>query len=108
MFGIKTKYRGPTNSSGSRIVATGPDGVYKATPFDHSLNATGNHRKAAVALMRKMDRSLDGLAHTSGYLGGGEYTHVFVPQEEIRIENMRAQAEEAVAEFEKDFYKGGE
>ena len=46
---IETKYLGPTNHKGARIV-TRCDAKRTITPWDHALNAADNHAAAAVAL----------------------------------------------------------
>lgn len=53
MKAISTKYLGPTNHRGGRVVASA-EGVSSVTiPYDHSLDAYGVHEKAALALCRK-------------------------------------------------------
>lgn len=47
---IITKYLGPTNSRGGRIVAKCWNGK-KTVSYDHSLNADANHKAAADALI---------------------------------------------------------
>ena len=47
---IITKYLGPTNTRGSRIVAKCRNGK-KTVSYDHSLNADANHKAAADALI---------------------------------------------------------
>lgn len=54
---ITTRYRGPTNNRGSRIIATAfhfksNDRFPSVTvPYDCALNATDNHQLAALALI---------------------------------------------------------
>lgn len=68
---IETKFHGPTNSSGSRIVAKAWAGS-KKVHYNHALNADQNHLQAAKALADKMDwRGLwigGGGAKGSGYV----------------------------------------
>lgn len=68
---IETKFYGPTNSSGSRIVAKAWAGSVKVH-YNHALNADQNHLQAAKALADKMDwRGLwigGGGAKGSGYV----------------------------------------
>jgi hypothetical protein len=53
---IETKYYGPTNCKGSRIRAVSGSGDHRIfKPYDHSLNASGNHEAAAPALAEKLD-----------------------------------------------------
>ena len=50
---IETKFYGPTNSSGSRIVAKAWAGSVKVH-YNHALNPDQNHLQAAKALADKM------------------------------------------------------
>ena len=55
MQAIRTKYCGPTDTRGSRIVATaegGPKPHRVSVPYDHESDDP--HREAALALCRKM------------------------------------------------------
>lgn len=54
MKAIVTKYRGPTDTRGSRITASDEDGNRVVMPYDHALNAEGNHVAAADKLCAKM------------------------------------------------------
>lgn len=54
MKAIVTRYHGPTNSRGSRIRASEPDGRSVTVPYDHALNSDANHLAAAVALCERM------------------------------------------------------
>jgi len=54
MQAITTKFRGPTDRTGSRIVATTEGGHRATVPYDHALRSEEAHKKAAKALMRKM------------------------------------------------------
>jgi hypothetical protein len=58
---IVTKYHGPTNSRGSRVIASAQAGR-KIVPWDHALNSENNHRAAALAL-----------ANHYGWLDNGEH-----------------------------------
>jgi hypothetical protein len=50
---IRTKYHGPTNTKGSRYSAECEGGrVY--VPANYALDAEGNHKAAAQALLAKM------------------------------------------------------
>lgn len=49
---IVTKYRGPTNSRGSRVVASAQVGRV-VVAWDHALDVETNHRRAARALAAK-------------------------------------------------------
>ena len=75
MKAIKTVYRGPTNSRGSRIIASDEDGNRVTIPYPHELSGMDVHAKAAVELCRKMKWT--GTLH-----GGGLkdcYVFVFAP-----------------------------
>jgi hypothetical protein len=79
MFAILTRYAGPTNTRGSRIIATW-DGGRLSRPYDHALSAPGNHAAAALAAFTKAtDAPVAGYTRTSGTLPGGGYAHVFAP-----------------------------
>ena len=54
MKGIVTKYLGPTNYKGSRIVASDCDGNRVAISYPSELTGEAVHRKAAEALCEKM------------------------------------------------------
>lgn len=45
---IVTRYKGPTNTRGSRVIATAQCGRMVLS-WDHRLNSEGNHRAAAEA-----------------------------------------------------------
>lgn len=51
---IVTKYLGPTNTRGSRIVASVPS-TRLTVSWDYRLNIEENHAAAATALARKLD-----------------------------------------------------
>jgi len=54
MKAIRTRYVGPSNTKGSRIIADDGDGNRATVGYEHALNSEGNHRLAAEALMAKM------------------------------------------------------
>lgn len=69
---IRTKYKGATNTRGSRIVATGC-GMRASVAYDPRLDYTGNHVAAANALRRKMAKAargkkLDPVTYESAHL----------------------------------------
>ena len=74
MKAILTKYVGPTNTRGSRIVAWDCDNNRVSIPYPHGLNSEDGHRKAAEALRDKMKWS--GKLIGGGIKGG--YAWVFV------------------------------
>jgi len=63
---ITTRYSGPTDTRGSRIIATG-HGRQLTVPYDYALTATGNHEAAALALAKVL-----------GYTG--DLRHVHAPR----------------------------
>ena len=52
---IETRYVGPTNHRGSRVIATTPGGHRLTHNWDYSLGIEGNHHAAADALRAKLD-----------------------------------------------------
>jgi hypothetical protein len=70
---IETKFYGPTNSSGSRIVAKAWAGSVKVH-YNHALNADQNHLQAAKALADKM--GWGGLWIGGGRAAGNGYVFV--------------------------------
>ncbi len=76
MKAIKTTYRGPTNTRGSRIIATAEGGERDhrlAMPYRHDLNAEQGHQEAARALCAKL--GWHGVMVTGGLRDC--YVHVF-------------------------------
>jgi hypothetical protein len=63
MQAIETKYLGPTNHKGARIVAK-CDAGRVVVSYDHALGIYGNHEAAAKALLRKLE-------WTGRWVGGG-------------------------------------
>ena len=53
MQAIRTRYYGPTNTRGSRIVAKCEAGTF-TMPFDYSLGIEANHAKAARLMLEKL------------------------------------------------------
>lgn len=78
---IRTRFVGPTNYRGSRIIADAGDTQSRVTlEWDHSLNSEQNHATAAMAVVAKM--GWDSPEHT-GITGGGygmETYWVFLPR----------------------------
>jgi hypothetical protein len=75
MQAIRTQYKGPTDTRGSRIVATS----YKARstfPYDHELDLATNHTRAAELHVAKAWRTDAPVALTSGTLPDGSHAHV--------------------------------
>ena len=52
---IETRYAGPTNHAGSRVIATAAAGQRHVHHWDYSINHTDNHLAAAEALRAKLD-----------------------------------------------------
>lgn len=76
MKAIITKYKGPTNTRGSRIYASDGDRNRVSIPYPYELSGEAVHREAAEALCRKMGWSTD-------LIGGGlkdGYCFVFAKQ----------------------------
>ena len=73
MQAIRTKYKGPTNSNGSRFIVT-CDAKRIVVHYDHALSVEENHVTAARVLRDKL-----GWTETmhSGRIASGEYAHVF-------------------------------
>jgi len=73
MFTIRTRYRGPTDTKGSRIIAT--DGESRiAVSYDCALEARENHRAAVDALMAKTGH--DSWEFVTGNFPGDSYYHI--------------------------------
>lgn len=74
MKAIETRYLGPTNTKGARIVASDGDGNRATIGYPHELSGEAVHRKAAEALCQKMG--------WPGKLAGGStkrgYVFVFI------------------------------
>lgn len=51
---IRTKYVGPTNSRGGRLIADDGDGNRTVVPYAHRLSPHENHRVAFLVLSEKM------------------------------------------------------
>jgi hypothetical protein len=73
MQAIQTRFLGPTNHRGARVVAW-CDAGRLVVSWDHSLSVEPNHAAAASALRVKLDWPGD---MVSGALPGGDYAHVF-------------------------------
>lgn len=78
MQSILTKYHGPTNTRGSRISAVTEAGHRLSISYPHELSGEDVHRKAAVALCRKMGWSGCGTL-VGGAIHGGGYVFSFLP-----------------------------
>jgi len=76
MKAITTKYLGPTDRKGSRIVASDCDGNRATISYPHGVSGQDCHRAAADALCDKMGWSGDLIG---GALKDG-YAYVFAPE----------------------------
>jgi len=76
MKAITTKYYGPTNHRGARIVASDMDGNRATISYPHDLSGEAVHRAAADQLCGKM-------GWTGSLVGGAikqGYVFVFAPE----------------------------
>lgn len=64
MKAIRTRYVGPTNTRGARIIASDGDRNSISISYPHSLNSDEGHELAAYLLMEKMQ-------WTNRIIGGG-------------------------------------
>lgn len=72
MKAISTRYKGPTDTKGARIVATDSDNNRVTISYPYELSGEDVHRKAAEALCAKM-------GWTGKLIGGGtKQGYVFV------------------------------
>lgn len=55
MKAITTKYVGPSNVRGSRIIASDGDGHRAITTYESALDSDANHAAAALKLCEKME-----------------------------------------------------
>lgn len=70
MQAITTKYRGPTNSRGSRIIVRAQAGRM-TVPWDHALDVEENHDAAARAFIARWGWGSDGRRWVRGCLPDG-------------------------------------
>ena len=68
MQAITTKYLGPTDHTGSRIVAR-CQAKRITVAWDHALDVEGNHRVAAQILVSRLARE-HGLSWSGNWIGG--------------------------------------
>lgn len=76
MRAITTKYVGPTNTRGSRIVASS-ERSRVSIPYGHERNSEAEHRAAALALCNKL--KWGGCERLTGGGTKDGYAFVFVP-----------------------------
>lgn len=75
---ITTRYLGPTDHRGARVVARCEAGRI-TVPWDHALDIFANHRAAALALARKL--GWDGEHYVGMWVSGGTadgYAHCYL------------------------------
>ena len=70
---IVTKYRGATDSRGSRIVAKACGGLRVSIPYPYNLSGEAVHEAAALALMSKAGWTGKLIA---GYMPDGGYVFI--------------------------------
>jgi hypothetical protein len=81
MQAIRTQYKGPTNTKGSRIIATS----YKCRSvmaYDYALDLDDNHERAAILHAGKAWRLDKPVRLQSGTLPDGSYAHVIIETKE--------------------------
>lgn len=78
---ITTKYLGPTNTRGSRYVASNPDGKRVVISKDYALDTDKMHLKAALALCAKMGWHGELIG---GWIGKSQYAFVFAEETVMR------------------------
>lgn len=54
MKAIRTRYSGPTNTRGARVIATDGDGNRATVSYQYQMAAVDGHEYAAYSLMRRM------------------------------------------------------
>jgi hypothetical protein len=96
MKAIKTKYKGPTNTRGSRIIASDEDGNKVTISYPYELSGEDCHRKAAVALCEKMGWGRD---LVSGSLKNG---YVFVFSDRDMLHNALEIAKSTIMRLDPD------
>lgn len=88
MTSIVTKFYGPTNTRGSRVVATATMknaracGMTASYPYDHASNSVEAHKNAARLLVEKCKWSGEWVM---GDNGPGSYVFVFVSSATERL-----------------------
>lgn len=78
---IRTRFAGPTNYRGSRVIADAGDSASRVTlSWDHSLNSEQNHAAAAIAVVEKMGWNTEYHTPITGGQHGNAYYWVFLPK----------------------------
>jgi len=82
MVAIETKYVGPSNVRGSRIIATTESGHRVVISYPQELSGEAAHRKAAVELCKRKFHHEPGDHSCERLIAGGTkkgYVFVFLP-----------------------------
>jgi hypothetical protein len=80
MQAIRTQYKGPTDTKGSRIIAASYKRI-SVMPYDHELDLDANHERAAILhAIKAWPQNLVRLR--SGTLRDGSYVHVIIETKE--------------------------
>ena len=77
MQAIRTKYYGPTNTTGSCIRAKCEAGSIRM-PYRHEMNYEGNHIAACELLLKKLGWNTSHYSYMRGGQFGNDYYWVFV------------------------------
>lgn len=78
---IQTRFAGPTNTRGSRIIADAGDrGSRVVVNYEHALNSEQNHAYAAMLVTRKMGWIGEFYTPLVGGHIGDRYVWVFQPK----------------------------
>src|SRR5262245_58644364 len=85
---IVTRYRGPTDHRGSRVIARCEAGRL-VWDWDHSLDAVGNHHAAAEALAKRLGWLKDSHLVGGGMPGGDGFCFVLVWEKHPELEMLK-------------------
>lgn len=92
---IQTRYRGPTDYTGSRVIAT--CAAKRITvPWNHAHNPAENHRSAALALAARLEWAGPWVG---GQLADGSYVFVTPETETTEAERMVGTVRALLAEI---------
>jgi len=96
MQAIRTKYHGFTNFKPSRVTATAEAGKITLS-WEHGFDVEDNHRRAALALVRKLgwDKECYQPLVTGGF--PDSYVHVFPSKYDATVTLSREQQEKDAA-----------
>lgn len=81
---IETRYAGPTDHRGSRVLVRS-QARRMVVPWDDALDVQGNHRAAAMAMVRKLGWGSEAEWHGGATANGAGYVfvHVVRPVEDL-------------------------